>query len=139
MRRRVAYVFAWYDLWVGFYWDRKKRWLYFFPLPMLGIRIDCSHRSKYIGHFVKTHNQVVEIVGYNPVKREVTVKTDPSFTKHLAEPLMALPPGKTCADCWHLLRCTELLNCTQPNSEYCDFFPSRFRERGAQHATAPDS
>lgn len=27
--------FAWYDLWVGAYWDRKDKILYVCPLPML--------------------------------------------------------------------------------------------------------
>lgn len=31
----VSVRFAWYDLWVGAYWDRKQRTLYVCPLPTL--------------------------------------------------------------------------------------------------------
>lgn len=33
----VTLIFAWYDLWVGAFWDSKKRWLYILPLPCVGI------------------------------------------------------------------------------------------------------
>lgn len=36
-RMKVQLLFAWYDLWVGFFWDKKKRWLYFLPIPCVGI------------------------------------------------------------------------------------------------------
>lgn len=32
---RLSLSFAWYDLWVGAYYDRKNRVWYFCPLPML--------------------------------------------------------------------------------------------------------
>ena len=39
---KIRPMFAWYDLWVGLYWDRKKRRLHFLPVPTLGIVIDFS-------------------------------------------------------------------------------------------------
>lgn len=32
----VKFLFAWYDLWVGVFWDASKRKLYVLPLPCIG-------------------------------------------------------------------------------------------------------
>jgi len=49
---RIKFIFAWYDLWVGVYYDRKAYKLYILPLPMLGVVIDClgyyAIRSPYV-------------------------------------------------------------------------------------------
>lgn len=37
---RIKFIFAWYDFWVGIYWDQKNHRLYFLPLPMLGIMLE---------------------------------------------------------------------------------------------------
>lgn len=33
-------IFAWYDLWVGAYIDRKNRKVYIFPVPCVGLVIE---------------------------------------------------------------------------------------------------
>ena len=35
----VRFLFAWYDLWVGAFWDARGRRLYILPLPMIGVVI----------------------------------------------------------------------------------------------------
>lgn len=43
---RIKPLFAWYDLWVGFFYDRKGKRLYVLPLPMLGVVIDFTRRAR---------------------------------------------------------------------------------------------
>lgn len=43
---RIQFLFAWYDLWIGFFWDSKKKWLYVLPLPMCGIIVKFPHVYK---------------------------------------------------------------------------------------------
>lgn len=39
---KIKPLFAWYDIWVGAYWDRAKRRLYVLPFPMLGFYVEFS-------------------------------------------------------------------------------------------------
>ena len=36
---QIEPFFAWYDFWVGLFWDSKKRILYVFPIPMFGFKV----------------------------------------------------------------------------------------------------
>lgn len=36
---RVRPIFAWYDLWIGAFWDAEKCRLYILPVPCIGIVI----------------------------------------------------------------------------------------------------
>lgn len=36
---RVKLLFAWFDFWVGLFWDRKAKRLYVFPIPMFGFYV----------------------------------------------------------------------------------------------------
>jgi hypothetical protein len=38
-------VFAWYDFWIGAYWDRSRCRLYVLPLPMCGFVIQFGRRK----------------------------------------------------------------------------------------------
>lgn len=42
---RVEPLFAWYDIWVGVFWDRHKRKLYILPLPCVGVVITFPNRT----------------------------------------------------------------------------------------------
>jgi len=37
---KISPIFAWYDFWVGVFWDRKKKRLYIFPIPMCGLMVN---------------------------------------------------------------------------------------------------
>jgi len=42
---KVTPLFAWYDFWVGVFWDRQKRRLYVLPIPCVGLVFDFGRAS----------------------------------------------------------------------------------------------
>jgi len=43
---KIKLIFAWYDLWIGLFWDKRKKWLYLFLIPMIGIIFQFEKKSK---------------------------------------------------------------------------------------------
>ena len=43
---KVEFLFAWYDMWVGAYWDRKARKLYLMPVPMCGVVVSLPQKQQ---------------------------------------------------------------------------------------------
>lgn len=37
---RIGFVVAWYDLWIGLYWNRAKQRLYVLPIPCFGFYVE---------------------------------------------------------------------------------------------------
>ena len=37
---KISIFFAWYDIWIGAYWNDLAKVLYICPIPMICIRID---------------------------------------------------------------------------------------------------
>lgn len=40
-------IFAWYDFWIGIFFDRKNRYLYVFLIPCIGVRIKLKRPYKF--------------------------------------------------------------------------------------------
>jgi len=41
---KVKLIFAWYDFWIGIFYDRSKKWIYVFLIPMIGFVVNLSGR-----------------------------------------------------------------------------------------------
>jgi len=46
----VKFLFAWYDFWVGIFWDSRKRKLYILPVPCVGVVIELPARHNDQAH-----------------------------------------------------------------------------------------
>lgn len=49
---KIQLLFAWYDLWIGLFYDKKKNWIYILPLPMIGIVLKLPENWR-ISHVVR--------------------------------------------------------------------------------------
>lgn len=64
----VRGVAAWFDFWVGFYFDRPKRRLYFLPIPCLGWYLQFPTNTKLSGGGAAEEQQQTERTPRRPLK-----------------------------------------------------------------------
>jgi len=46
---KIKPIFRWFDLWIGLFIDVKSKTIYFFPIPMFGLKITYGKRCPYCG------------------------------------------------------------------------------------------
>lgn len=62
---KIRPIFAWYDLWVGAYYNSKDKQLYILPLPCLGIVIDFKRSPKPLTEDQKKELEALRKMGYD--------------------------------------------------------------------------
>lgn len=45
---KLKLLFAWYDLWIGIFYDKKQNWIYILPIPMFGLIVKLPQRRYWI-------------------------------------------------------------------------------------------
>lgn len=73
---QIKFFFAWYDFWIGFFYDQKKRTLYFCPLPMCVFMIVLKEKS-YEKERIKLQKEFKEI--------SVDIPNDHELIKYLTQ------------------------------------------------------
>lgn len=86
---RISLIIAWYDCWIGWFYDRGKKTLYIFPIPMIGIRI-CSRQTISMFSIGRQH---LNCVKYRP--------------SLLDRALINVPRPRDHIQCPSALRCTQ--------------------------------
>ena len=65
---KVKIIAKWFDFWMGFFWDRDKRKLYFFPIPCFGFVFSFKYtaRSHYTTKGMKLSEDLIRCHATRP-------------------------------------------------------------------------
>jgi hypothetical protein len=96
---RIKLIFAWYDLWIGFFWDSKKKWLYIFPIPMFGMILKLKKESKeLLPSAPKIEEYFISVDFARPNTRDINVaviwRVDENGDQKLVKTLTETDPKK---------------------------------------------
>jgi len=73
---KIKIIFRWLDFWVGLFFDSAKGWLYFLPLPTLGIVIKFLPDHYFIEK-IKTHwDEEYPITAYKAMSKRIHPEGD---------------------------------------------------------------
>lgn len=67
---KLKLIFAWYDFWVGFFYDLKKSVLYIFPFPMIGLKVFIvpkDHRIETVESYWQDGKEKITYIAYKNV------------------------------------------------------------------------
>jgi len=76
---KVKIIFRWFDLWVGLFIDAKKKTLYVFPLPMLGLMVQFGHPSTTKEKILYQHGVSINQDGNDYMKTLNKIKLDKEY------------------------------------------------------------
>ena len=79
---KIKLFFAWYDFWIGWFYDRKKITLYICLLPMIVLSIEFRFYYQIIGGYT---NKIIGYAWGNKGKKEVLSEEPDATFKRISE------------------------------------------------------
>jgi hypothetical protein len=65
---KIKFLFAWFDFWIGIFYDKSKKWVYILPLPTIGIILKLPVKRYWI--YSKLINGIVGSIDKSGMKEE---------------------------------------------------------------------